>query len=154
MLAAYQKIKEQLNPIDYTILQPQFSRLWQTLSDGFFTLNWNSQRINAYINACNKAVAELQSTVSQVHKNARMIEDVETAISNERLIRKSDFLGPTGVPVPAMSVTEFYDMIEMNRTSRLAVLSTKYHSIEHHFNKVGHLYTYPSLIRSYACVNY
>ncbi len=148
MLSAYQKTKEQLSLVDCTILQPQFSILWHTLSDGVFTLNWNSQRINAYINACNKAVAEFQSTVSQVHKNASMIEDVEAAISNERLIRKSDFLGATGVPVPAMSVTEFYDRIEMNRVSRLGMLSTKYRNIECYFNKVGScLHKNPSLIR-------
>ncbi len=150
MLSTYQKTQEQLSLVDCTILQPQSSILWQTLSDGIFTLNWNSQRINAYINACNKAVAEFQITVSQVHRNASMIEDVKAAISNETLIRKSDFLGPTGFPVPAMSVTEFYDTIEMNRVSRLGKLSTKYRNVEHYFNKVGScLHTNPSLIHRF-----
>ncbi len=146
MLAAYQKTKEQLSLIDCTILQPQFSILWQTLSDGVFTLNWNSQRINTYINTCNKVVAEFQSIVSQVHKNAIMIENVEAAISNEKLIRKTDFLGPTGVPLPPMPVTEFYDMIEMNRVSRLDVLSTKYRSMGRYFDKVGCLHKSQSII--------
>ncbi len=152
MLAAYQKTNEQLSLIDCTILQPQFSILWQILSDGFFTLNWNSQRINAYINTCNKAVAEFQSIVSQVHKNASMIEGVEAAISNERLIRKTDFLGPTGVPLPRMSVTEFYDMVEMNRVSRLDVLSTKYCSMGRYFDKVECLHKSHSILLYYVLI--
>ncbi len=144
MLAAYQKTKEQLSPIDCTILKPRFSILWKTLSDGVYTLNWNSQRINAYVNACKKAVAKFQSIVNQVHKNESMIQEVEATISNEKLIRKSDFLGPTGNPLPPMSVTEFYDKIEMNRVARLDVLSSKYCNLGRYFNQVG-CYINPSL---------
>jgi hypothetical protein len=46
------------------------------LRPGFTPLNWNSQRIPGFIDACNKAVAEFTGVVTQIHKSSAMIAEV------------------------------------------------------------------------------
>ena len=93
----------------------------KTLKTGFTPLNWNSQRIPHFIEACNKEVEKFKSVLSEIQKNAVMIEEVVMAIQNSVLVQKEDFMDDEGNMNPPVDISEFYDQIEAKRVSILEV---------------------------------
>ena len=70
-----------MEPIEKQLLQSHIEELNDVIKVGFYPLNWTSQRIPAYVEELGLALVRFSSIVSQVHKNASMIEDVVQNIS-------------------------------------------------------------------------
>ena len=68
--------------------------------------------------------------LSEIQKNAVMIEEVVMAIQNSILVQKDDFADDEGNMNQPVDISEFYDQIEAKRMSILEVLVQKYHSIK------------------------
>jgi len=138
MLKYYDSLMARLSTVEAQLLKRQISSLQKVLKAGFTPLNWNSQRIPSFIEACNKALNEFSGCVSQIHKSAAMIEEVVSNIESTTLVQEQDFRGLDGKIKP-MEVLEFYDLIESKRISRLEGLVQKQKSIESPLIKVEEL---------------
>ena len=100
------------------------------MKTGFTPLNWNSQRIPSFIEACNKEVEKFKSVLGEIQKNAVMIEEVVSAIDSTVLVEESDYTDKNGNRTNPLDISEFYDLMEAKRMARLEVLVQKYHSIK------------------------
>ena len=74
------------------------------------------------------ALVRFKSTVSQLHKNAAMIDDVVSSIAGTLLIQARDFRGDSGQYEP-MDVSEFFEIMEARRAARLETLVQEYRTI-------------------------
>jgi len=117
-----------LSGTERLVLKTHIDELNNTIRVGFYPLNWTSQRIPAYIEELDHALVRFKSTVSQLHKNAAMIDDVVQNISNTLLIQARDFKSSNGILEP-MDVSTFFDIMEAKRLSRLEALVQEYKSI-------------------------
>lgn len=95
-------------------------------------MNWTSQRIPAYIDELDKAIENFNSTVSLVHKNAAMIDDVITKIAETLLIQGKD-VRLSSASFQPLDIAEFYEVMETKRASRLETLMVEYTSIGESF---------------------
>jgi dynein heavy chain len=111
------------------VMKAHIDDLNLTIKVGFYPLNWTSQRIPAYIEELDMALVRFKSTISQLHKNAAMIEDVVQSISQTLLVQMKDFKSPQSGQLEPMDVSEFYDIMEARRSARLDSLVQEYRSI-------------------------
>jgi dynein heavy chain len=123
MLRDHDDLHAKLTPVEQELLATQLRDVKDVLKTGFTPLNWNSQRIGHFIEACNNALNKFQNIVSQVHKSSVMIDEVIDAIQNSSVVLERDF---GDQPV---SIAELVDSTEMKRLHRLDALATKYQSI-------------------------
>ena len=133
----YDSLLASLAPVENELLVRQLAQLQRVLKTGFTPLNWNSQRIPFFIEACDKALNEFQGIVSQIQKSSAMIEEVVSAISNTVLAQPADLKcdARTGRPL-LTDIVEFYEAMETKRIARLQNLVQKYRSIEPLLKKV------------------
>ena len=134
-LQDYDHILSILSPIEKQVLSAHINELNTVIKVGFYPLNWTSQRIPAYIEDLDLALVRFGSVVSQLHKNAAMIEDVVTAISNTVLVQDIDFRrirDGNGAAEP-LDISEFYEIMEARRAARLDALVHDYDSIGESF---------------------
>ncbi|OQR86956.1 flagellar inner arm dynein 1 heavy chain alpha [Achlya hypogyna] len=124
MLKQYDALLKSLTPVETYLLRGQLRDLDEALRVGFYPLNWNSQRIFSFIEASFKALNQFGNIVSQVHKSAKMIDEVVVSIENAVLIKISDY--EDGV---VTEVGEFYELMERNRVARIEELVQNYRSI-------------------------
>ncbi|GMH67856.1 hypothetical protein TrLO_g3024 [Triparma laevis f. longispina] len=136
MLRNYNLVINSLSPVEKELLKHKLADMQRTLKTGFTPLNWNSQRIPHFIESCNKEVEKFKSVLSEIQKNAVMIEEVVMAIQNSILLQKEDFMDDEGQANPPVDISEFYDQLEAKRVSILEVLGQKYHSIKPLLQKV------------------
>ncbi len=127
-LHEYDSVLALLKPIERQLLKAHIDDLSTTIKVGFYPLNWTSQRIPAYIEDLSLALVRLESIVSQLQKNAQMIEQVISKISSTLLLQGHDFRQPDG-SLQALDISEFYEVVETRRTSRLDSLVQDYKSI-------------------------
>ena len=57
MLRNYNQVINSLSPVEKELLKAKLADMQRTLKTGFTPLNWNSQRIPHFIEACNKEVS-------------------------------------------------------------------------------------------------
>jgi dynein heavy chain, axonemal len=131
-LHEYDRLLSELSAVERKLLSVQIDELNTTIKGGFYPLNWTSQRIPSYIEDLNLALERFGSIISQVHKNAAMIQDVINKIANTLLIRGSDLRQADGSIQP-MDISEFFDLVEKRRAERLDVLVHDYHTIGESF---------------------
>lgn len=117
-----------LSAVEKKLLMSQIEDLNTTIKGGFYPLNWTSQRIPSYIEDLSLALEKFGSVVSQVHKNADMIDDVIRKIANTLLIQGNDFKQPDGTLQPA-DISEMYEILENRRNERLDALVHEYRTI-------------------------
>ncbi|KAH8057483.1 dynein light chain binding protein [Aureococcus anophagefferens] len=105
-------------PVESELLVRQLAVLQRVLRTGFTPLNWNSQRIPFFIEACDKALNEFAGVVSQIQKSSTMIDEIVAAIEGTVLAQAIDLRsdGRTGAPV-LTDVTEFYEAMETKRVA-------------------------------------
>ncbi|KAH8045935.1 dynein light chain binding protein [Aureococcus anophagefferens] len=114
-LRKYDALLASLSPVESELLVRQLAVLQRVLRTGFTPLNWNSQRIPFFIEACDKALNEFAGAVSQIQKSSTMIDDrraIEGTVLAQAIDLRSD--GRTGAPV-LTDVTEFYEAMETKR---------------------------------------
>lgn len=141
-LLEYDKVLATLKPVEKQLLDSKIKELNNTIKTGFYPLNWTSQRIPAYIEDLNLAIVKFSSIVSNVHKNSAMIEDVLRKIATTQLVQFKDFKQASlsqniSSPINSrkanawqpLDVSEFYDILETNRISRLQALVDEYYTI-------------------------
>ena len=131
-LAEYDKALASLKPIEKQLLKSHIDNLNATIKIGFYPLNWTSQRIPEYINDLEVAQSRFSNTVSQLQKNAAMIEDIIDKIANTLLVQGSDFK-LSDDEIRPMDVSEFYERLETRRQARLDALVHEYKSIGESF---------------------
>ena len=127
-LHEYDTVLALLKPTERQLLKTHIDDLNATIKIGFYPLNWTSQRIPAYIEDLNLALVRFGSVVSQLQKNALMIEQVISKISSTLLLQGHDFRQPDG-SLQALDISEFYEVVETRRSSRLDGLVQEYKSI-------------------------
>lgn len=131
-LQEYDRILSLLSPIEKQLLKSHIDDLSAVIKVGFYPLNWTSQRIPTYVEELDLALVRFSSTVSQLHKNASMIEDVVKNISSTVLIQSRDFKMPDDTYQPR-DISEFYEILESKRTTRMDSLVREYDSIGESF---------------------
>ena len=131
-LKTYDTIMESLKPIEKILLKGHINDLNGTIKTGFYPLNWTSQRIPQYIEDLEHALLKFSSVVSQVHKNAAMVEDIVTRLSKTLLVQGKDFIHPDGTQL-SLDISEFYEIVEVRRITRLDILVEEYKSIGESF---------------------
>lgn len=131
-LHSYDQLMESLKPIEKILLKTHIDDLNTTIKTGFYPLNWTSQRIPQYLEDLNQALLRFSSVVSQVHKNASMIDDIISHIANTLLVQGKDFQSPDGSQL-GLDISEFYEIVEARRISRLDTLVEEYRSIGESF---------------------
>ena len=125
MLNKYHELLTSLKPMEANLLQNQLARLRCALRPGFSPLNWNSLHILTYIEDVNKALADFETTLSQVRKSCGMLDNIVDAIQTTVLVKAEDFKD-TG----CLEISEFYDKLERNRVTRLDALVSRYKDIQ------------------------
>lgn len=109
-LQEYDKLVSSLKPVERQLLKTHIDDLNSAIKTGFYPLNWTSQRIPAYIEDLSVALVRFASVVSQVQKNAAMIEEVISKISKTQLLEDKDFFkGDVRQPI---DISEFYEVNE------------------------------------------
>lgn len=131
-LHEYDNVMASLKPIERQLLKSQIEDLNAVIKVGFYPLNWTSQRIPAYIEDLDLALVRFSSVVSQLHKNASMIDEIVEKIASTVLVVVKDFRESDGNVKP-MDISEFYETMEMNRVNRLESLVLDYDSIGESF---------------------
>jgi dynein heavy chain len=131
-LHEYDRLLGTLSGVERKLLQTQIDELNTTIKGGFYPLNWTSQRIPSYIEDLNLALERFGSVISQVHKNAAMIDDVINKIAGTLLIRGSDLKQADGSIQP-MDISEFFEAVEKRRNERLDALVHDYQTIGESF---------------------
>jgi dynein heavy chain len=131
-LHEYDRLMTILTPVEKKLLQSHIDQLNTTIKGGFHPLNWTSQRIPAYIEELRSALEQFGSVVSQVHKNADMINDIVKKISKTLLIKPSDFRLVDGSLHP-LDISEFFEIAEKRRNERLDSLVHDYKTIGESF---------------------
>jgi dynein heavy chain len=128
-LFEYDRCMETLTKTEKIVMKAHIDELNNTIKVGFYPLNWTSQRIPAYIEELDMALVKFKSTISQLHKNASMIEEIVNGIASTLLIQPKDFKSSqTGVYEP-MDISEFYEIIDSRRVARLDALVAEYKTI-------------------------
>jgi len=136
-LNRYDALIKSIAPVEADLLTRQVANLQRTLRSGFTPLNWNSQRVPAFIEAVQKALNEFQGVVNQIQKSAQMISGIVEAISTTVLFQPADFKRDPRTKRPVFTdVGSFYELVEATRTARLNDLSQRYKSIEPLLKKV------------------
>ena len=118
-LVEYDKCMGALTQTEMMVMKSHIDELNATIKVGFYPLNWTSQRIPAYVDELDMALVRFKSIISQLHKNAAMIEDVVSNISSTLLVQMKDFKQSSSGVLEPMDVSEFYDIMEARRTARL-----------------------------------
>ena len=118
-LVEYDRCMGVLSQTERMVMKFHIDELNTTIKVGFYPLNWTSQRIPDYIEELDMALVRFKSTISQLHKNAAMIEDVVHNISQTLLVQMKDFKNPKSGQLEPMDISEFYDIMEARRTARL-----------------------------------
>ena len=131
-LRSYDIIMESLKPIEKILLKNHINDLNNTIKTGFCPLNWTSQRIPQYIEDLQHALLKFSSVVSQVHKNASMVEEIVSKLSKTLLVQGRDFLHSDGTNL-SLDISEFYEIVEVRRITRLDILVEEYKSIGESF---------------------
>ena len=131
-LHSYDTLMASLKPIEKILLKSHIDDLNTTIKTGFYPLNWTSQRIPQYIEDLIHALLRFSSIVSQVHKNANMIEDIVMHIRRTLLVQGRDFQSQDGSQL-SLDISEFYEIVELRRISRLDSLVEEYRSIGESF---------------------
>ena len=131
-LHSYDQLMASLKPIEKILLKSHIDDLNTTIKTGFYPLNWTSQRIPQYIEDLIHALLRFSSVVSQVHKNASMIEDIVMHIKRTLLVQGRDFQSQDGSQL-SLDISEFYEIVELRRISRLDSLVEEYRSIGESF---------------------
>jgi dynein heavy chain, axonemal len=131
-LQSYDQLMASLKPVEKVLLKSHIDDLNATIKTGFSPLNWTSQRIPQYIEDLIHALLKFSSVVSQVHKNASMIQDIVSHISKTLLVQGKDFQSADGQQL-SLDITEFYEIVEVRRVSRLEALVEEYRSIGESF---------------------
>jgi dynein heavy chain len=127
MLRDHDDLHAKLTPVEQELLATQLEDVQDVLKTGFTPLNWNSQRIGHFIEACNNALNKFQNIVSQIHKSSVMIDEVIESINCSSVVLEKDFDdNDKDKPVP---IAQLYDAMEQKRLHRLEMLSKKYQSI-------------------------
>ncbi len=119
---------DSLIPVEKLILKGHIDTLDNVVKAGFYPLNWSSQRIGAYIEDLSQALLVFTSLVSQVHKNASIIQDIVNRIKETQLICETDHLNLDDQYQP-VELNQFFEVMETNRTKRLVSLEQDYNSI-------------------------
>ena len=88
-LRKYDALLASLSPVEGELLVRQLAVLQRVLRTGFTPLNWNSQRIPFFIEACDKALNEFAGVVSQIQKSSTMIDEIVAAIEGTVLAQAS-----------------------------------------------------------------
>jgi dynein heavy chain len=127
-LREYDTVLGSLKPIEKQLLKQHIDQLNATIKTGFYPLNWTSQRIPDYIRDLDTALVRFSVVCGQVQKNAAMIEDIVNKISATQLLKLEDFLQKDG-SWQALDLSEFYEIMESHRVSRLESLVHEYISI-------------------------
>ena len=128
----YDRLINALSIVEKKLLTNQIEELNATIKGGFYPLNWTSQRIPSYIEDLNLALERFGSVISQVHKNADMINEVVAKISNTLLINGGDLKQADGTIQP-MDVGDFFETVEKRRNERLDALVHDYETIGESF---------------------
>jgi dynein heavy chain len=131
-LHEYDRLLSTLSDVDQKLFASQIDELNNTIKGGFYPLNWTSQRIPSYIEDLNLALERFGSVVSQVHKNADMINDIVKKISNTLLIEGLDLRQADGTLQP-VDISDFFEKMEHRRTERLDALAHDYKTIGESF---------------------
>lgn len=131
MLNEYHGVLNSLSRVERNFLSQHILHLRGSIKPGFDPLNWNSLNILRFIDQCSRDIGSFQAKVNQVHKSARMIEDVIEEIANTVLVQESDFPRTS-----VFEVSEFYEQMERNRSTRLEALKDKYKSISQLLEKI------------------
>jgi len=131
-LHEYDRLMSTMKSIEKQLLKASIDDLNATIKIGFYPLNWTSQRLHAYIEDFSLALVRFGSVISQIQKNAAMIEDVINKISSTLLLQAKDFMHADGSVTPS-DVSEFYELMEQKRVARLESLVTEYNSIGESF---------------------
>ena len=131
-LHEYDRLMSTMKPIEKQLLKASIDDLNATIKIGFYPLNWTSQRLHAYIEDLSLALVRFGSVISQIQKNAAMIEDVINKIAGTLLLQAKDFMHADGSVTP-FDVSEFYELMEQKRVSRLESLVIEYNSIGESF---------------------
>jgi hypothetical protein len=95
-LHSYDQLMASLKPIEKMLLKTHIDDLNNTIKTGFYPLNWTSQRIPQYIDDLILALQKFSTVVSQVHKNALMIDDIISHIAGTLLVQGKDFQSRDG----------------------------------------------------------
>jgi dynein heavy chain len=95
-LHSYDQLMASLKPIEKMLLKTHIDDLNNTIKTGFYPLNWTSQRIPQYIDDLILALQKFSTVVSQVHKNALMIDDIISHIAQTLLVQGKDFQSRDG----------------------------------------------------------
>lgn len=132
-LHEYDRSIASLKPIEKQLLKTHIDNLNTTIKIGFYPLNWTSQRIPQYIEDLEVALSRFSNTVSQLQKNATMIEDIIEKIANTLLVQGNDFRSGDNGEIQAVDISEFYEKMETRRAARLDALVHEYKSIGESF---------------------
>jgi dynein heavy chain len=127
LLSNYEATLASMNGVERDLLQQQMHDLQMELMKGFTPLNWQSQRIDAFIESCSGALNRFGAVISQIHKTASSIQDVLTEIERTPVVQIGDFQGAEGLGPEEVSAV--MDRMDAHRQVRLGKLTQRYRSI-------------------------
>lgn len=127
-MVEYDEIMDSLKPVERLILKLHIDKLDEIVKAGFYPLNWHSQRIESYISELEQGLVAFSSIVVQVHKNAKIIQQIIDRIASTYLLADTDLLNDDGVFQP-MELNQFFDVLEIKRRDRLDTLELDYRSV-------------------------
>jgi dynein heavy chain len=113
-LHEYDRLLSTLSDVDRRLFSSQIDELNNTIKGGFYPLNWTSQRIPSYIEDLSHALERFGSVVSQIHKNADMIDDIVKKISSTLLVQGGDMRQTDGSMAP-LDISDFFEKMEKKR---------------------------------------
>ena len=154
-LSQYDALISRIAPVESDLLTRQVAILQRTLRSGFTPLNWNSQRVPAFIEAVQRALNEFSGVVSQIQKSAAMISGVVDAIHSTVLFQPADLKRDPRTKRPVLiDVGQFHETVEATRIARLNDLSQQYKSIEPLLKKVEEVVASTATSSSPLLANY
>mmetsp|Transcript_53278 Transcript_53278/g.159518 ORF Transcript_53278/g.159518 Transcript_53278/m.159518 type:complete len:3881 (-) Transcript_53278:473-12115(-) len=128
MIAAYNETLSSLSPVEIRMLKTHIQRMDGVLKPGLTTLNWNSQRIPAFVSSGRHAVERFRSCVSGVRKHSSAVEEVVEGIEGATLIDGDELRRDAGGV--SMTVSDFTDLLESKAEERIGQLVQRYRSIK------------------------
>ena len=125
VLDKYETVAARLSTVEKQLLCNRIAELHRVMAPGFDPINWNSLAIPTYIDACNRAISQLETLVNSVQKNSELIHRLVAVVRKSSLVDTTHFNNRSS----ALSVEELNDRLEAHRSRQVDELLNRYRSM-------------------------
>ena len=125
VLDKYAAVVARLSSVEKALLCGRIAELHRVMAPGFDPINWNSLAIPAYIDACTRAISQLETLVNSVQKNSDLIHRLVAAVRKSSLVDAAQLAQRHS----ALSMEELNDRLEAHRSRQVDELLTRYRSM-------------------------